>query len=162
MALTPEQIEQWLAEPSELRHLEFKEAKTQFDRTRLYEYCVAIANEGGGHLVLGIADKPRRVTGTAAFENHASIEYEVLQKTGIRITVDAVDHPDGRVVACSIPSRPPGAARTTWSMPLPRRSQSFMRRISSIRCPLRARSVLMKSATGTRGSPGFENSARLL
>ena len=110
MALTLAQIEQWLAEPSELRHLEFKAAKTQFSRTKLYEYCVAIANEGGGHLVFGVADRPRRVTGTAAFEDHARVEHDVLQKTGIRIAVEAVDHPDGRVVACSIPSRPPGAA----------------------------------------------------
>ena len=108
MAVTPEQIDQWLAEPSEHPRLEFKEARTQFGRTRLCEYCVAIANEGGGHLVLGVADSPRRVTGTPAFENYSNLEHEVLNRTAIRIEVEAVDHPDGRVLAFSIPSRPQG------------------------------------------------------
>jgi hypothetical protein len=38
---------------SEHQRLEFKEAKNSFDRRGLNEYCVAIANEGGGNLVLG-------------------------------------------------------------------------------------------------------------
>jgi Putative DNA-binding domain len=43
---------------SEHQRLEFKAAKNGLDRTKLNEYCVAIANEGGGHLILGISDKP--------------------------------------------------------------------------------------------------------
>jgi hypothetical protein len=35
---------------------EFKEAKLQFDTRKLSEYCVAIANEGGGH----IAERPEQ------------------------------------------------------------------------------------------------------
>ena len=60
MATTPEQIDLWRGEASEHQKLEFKEAKHQFDNTRLYEYCVAIANEGGGHFLLGIANTPPR------------------------------------------------------------------------------------------------------
>jgi predicted HTH transcriptional regulator len=70
MTTTPEQIDLWRSSPSEHPRLEFKEAKTQFDNHRLYKYCVAMANEGGGHLVLGVADAPPRpVVGTAAVNN---------------------------------------------------------------------------------------------
>ena len=48
MATTPEQIDLWRKTPSEYQRLEFKEAKTQFDNRRLYEYCVALANKAVG------------------------------------------------------------------------------------------------------------------
>ena len=51
MSTTPEQIDIWRQSPSEYQRLEFKEAKTQFDNQKLYEYCVALANEGGGRLI---------------------------------------------------------------------------------------------------------------
>lgn len=53
MSTTPEQIDVWRAAPTERQRLEFKEAKTQFDNKKLYKYCVALANEGGGQLILG-------------------------------------------------------------------------------------------------------------
>ena len=52
MTTTPQQIDLWRKTTSEHQRLEFKEAKNQFDSQKLYEYCVAIANEGGGHLLL--------------------------------------------------------------------------------------------------------------
>ena len=60
MSISPEQIDLWRGLVSETQRLEFKEARNQYDTTKLCRYCVAIANEGGGHLVLGIADKPPR------------------------------------------------------------------------------------------------------
>ena len=67
MGATVEQIDLWRKSPSEYQRLEFKEAKAQFDYRKLCEYCVALANEGGGYLLLGIADKPPRpVVGTQA------------------------------------------------------------------------------------------------
>ena len=41
--VTLETIEKWLVEPVETEHLEFKEAKNQFDTNKLMRYCVAIA-----------------------------------------------------------------------------------------------------------------------
>lgn len=61
MTTTPDQIDLWRSAPSEHGRLEFKEAKTQFDNDKLKEYCVALANEGGGFLILGVADKPPRL-----------------------------------------------------------------------------------------------------
>jgi ATP-dependent DNA helicase RecG len=46
MPTTTAQIDLWRGEPSESQILEFKEAKANFDRDKLAQYCVAIANEG--------------------------------------------------------------------------------------------------------------------
>lgn len=50
MTITWEQIDLWRGAASETQNLEFKEAKNQYDTNKLCRYCVAIANEGGGHL----------------------------------------------------------------------------------------------------------------
>jgi len=97
--------------PSESQHLEFKEAKTSFDNKKLYRYCVALANEGGGHLLLGIADKPpRSVVGTQAFNDPVVMAAKLFQAIGFRVEIEAVAHPEGRVVVFQIPSRPRGTA----------------------------------------------------
>ncbi len=111
MTTTPEQIDLWRQSPSERQRLEFKEAKTQFDNRKLYEYCVALANEGGGYLVLGVADKPPRpVVGTQAFNDPVAMAEKLFQAIGFRVDIEEVAHPDGRVLVFHIPSRPRGTA----------------------------------------------------
>ncbi|WP_347888579.1 ATP-binding protein [Nitrosomonas europaea] len=111
MSITPEQIDLWRSSASETQNLEFKEAKNQYDTKKLCRYCVAIANEGGGHLVLGIADKPPRpVVGSEAFLDTQDIAEKLFQWLGFRVDVEAVAHPDGRVVVFIIPGRPKGTA----------------------------------------------------
>ncbi len=111
MPITVVQIDLWRRAPSETQVLEFKEAKTSFDREKLAEYCVAIANEGGGHLILGVADRPPRpVVGSRAFPNLVDAVNDVFQRVGFRVDAEAVDHLDARVVVFSIPSRPKGTA----------------------------------------------------
>jgi ATP-dependent DNA helicase RecG len=111
MTTTPEQINLWLNVPSENQRLEFKEAKEQFDNKKLYKYCVAIANEGGGQLLLGITDKPpRRVVGTAAFNDPIQMAEKLFQALGFRVDIEEVIHQDGRVLVFHIPSRPRGTA----------------------------------------------------
>lgn len=111
MAISVAQIDLWRSAPTETQVLEFKEAKNSYDREKLCEYSVAIANEGGGHLILGVADKPpRAVVGSQAFPNLADLVNEVFQRVGFRIEAEAVAHPDGRVVVFTIPSRPKGTA----------------------------------------------------
>ncbi len=107
MTTTPQQIDLWRQNSSEHQRLEFKEAKNQFNSRKLYEYCVAIANEGGGYLLLGVADKPPRpVVGTRAFPNPIDAEEKVFQKLRFRAEIEEVNHPDGRVLVVHIPSRP--------------------------------------------------------
>lgn len=55
MAITEEQILAW-RHAREDEHLEFKAAERSFDFDDLARYCAALANEGGGSLVLGITD----------------------------------------------------------------------------------------------------------
>jgi predicted HTH transcriptional regulator len=111
MSTTPEQIDLWRSAASENQHLEFKEAKHQFDNRKLFKYCVAIANEGGGYLVLGVADRaPRAVVGTAAFNNLVEMAQKLFEGVGFRVDIEEVAHPDGRVLVFHIPSRPRGTA----------------------------------------------------
>ncbi len=108
---TSQQIDLWRSAPSEHQRLEFKEAKQQFDNRKLYKYCVAIANEGGGQLLLGISDKPpRSVVGTAAFNNPIAMAEKLFEAIGFRVDIEEVAHPDGRVLVFHIPSRPRGTA----------------------------------------------------
>ncbi len=106
---TCEQINTWRAAKSETEHLEFKEAKNQFDFETLLECCVALANERGGILLLGIANKPPRpVVGTNAYLNITKTTEDLFKKLGFRVDIEEVQHPDGRVLVFHIPSRPIG------------------------------------------------------
>lgn len=89
--------------------LEFKQAQKQFDSEKLTRYCVALANEGGGKLILGIADKPpRQVVGTSAFPNIGKTRAQLLDRLHLRIDLEEVFHPAGRVLVVHVPSRPIG------------------------------------------------------
>ena len=111
MATTVQQIDAWRAARSEHQRLEFKEAKVQFDNRKLFRYCVALANEEGGYLLLGIEDQPpRRVVGTAAFNNPVEMAAKLFEALGFRVEIEEVAHPDGRVLVFHIPSRPRGTA----------------------------------------------------
>jgi ATP-dependent DNA helicase RecG len=127
MVITPSQIDLWRQAPSEYQNLEFKEAKNQFDREKLSAYCVAIANEGGGHLVLGVADSPPRpVVGTAAFGDVVEAADRLFQKIGFRVDVEEIAHRNGRVVVFRIPSRPHGTAYHLDGKYLMRSGQSLV------------------------------------
>lgn len=111
MTTSVDELIRWLNAPRENEHLEFKEAKQQYDTAKLFRYCVALANERGGKLVLGVTDKlPRRVVDSHAFPNLADIQSRILDKLGFRVNVEEVAHPDGRVVIFHVPSRPAGTA----------------------------------------------------
>src|SRR5947209_19865526 len=111
MATTPAQIDVWLQSRSEHQRLEFKEAKTQYDNTKLFKYCVALANEGGGILLFGVTDKrPRKVVGSQAANDPRGMAEVVFRNVGFRVDVEAVAHPAGRVVVFHIPPRPRGTA----------------------------------------------------
>lgn len=107
-----ERISSWLTHTPEHEHLEFKEAKTTFSREKVFEYCCAIANEGGGHLILGIADtRPRAIVGTSAYatvDTQNTIKLDVLQKFGVRIEIYELEIDSKRILDFEIPSRPAG------------------------------------------------------
>jgi ATP-dependent DNA helicase RecG len=109
MPVTLDDLQRMMDSRWENERLEFKEAKQQYDSQKLLRYCVALANEGGGHLVLGVTDKPpRRVVGSKAFPNIGSLVSDVLNKLHIRLEATELDHPEGRVVVIGVPGRPAG------------------------------------------------------
>ena len=109
MTVTIMQLEKWLTAPSENEHLEFKEAKNRFDFEKLVAYCVALANEGGGRIILGVTDKrPRKIVGTTGFANLERTKTGLLERLHLRIFVEEVLHPKGRVLVFEVPSRPIG------------------------------------------------------
>ena len=113
MPTTPEQLQQWLTEPEGTR-LEFKEAKTHYHFDKLVDYCVALANEGGGKIVLGVSDRrPRVIVGSAAFEEPGRTEAGLHQRLLHRVPVEELLLPQGRVVVVHVPGRLPG---TAWSI----------------------------------------------
>lgn len=102
------QLKKWLRSP-ETENLEFKQASRQFDSEKLTRYCVALANEGGGKLILGVTDRqPRRIVGTSVFTNIGKVKAQLLDRLHLRIDVDEISAPDGRVVVVHVPTRPIG------------------------------------------------------
>lgn len=111
MNTTLEQLAHWMNAPRESETLEFKQASNQYDNAKLFRYCIALANEGGGKLILGVTDAPpRKIVGTRAFNNTAGIQSKILDRLHFRVEVEEIVHPDGRVVIFHIPSRPSGTA----------------------------------------------------
>ena len=110
--ITLETLDRWLDAPAETERLEFKEAKQSYEKEKLFKYCIALANEGGGHLVFGVTDKPpRRVVGSQAFPSQTSlneIKARIVEKLRFRVDVTELQHPDGRVLVFEIPTRPVG------------------------------------------------------
>ncbi len=118
--ISAEQLEEWLKK-SENENIEFKEAASQYDFQKLVDYCVALANEKGGCLVLGVSDSaPRKVTGTEAYRSPGKVKEDIFAAIGLRVGVHEIDHPDGRVVVFEIPGRLPG-------VPLHHKGRYFMR-----------------------------------
>jgi len=106
--MTVEQLEELIIF-KEGEHLEFKEAKNNFHFETLVKYCAALANEGGGKVVLGVTDKrPRSVVGSQAFEQPERTRSGLIEKLHLNVDFSMVNHPDGRVLIFHVPTRPIG------------------------------------------------------
>ena len=109
MPTSIDQLTAWIDAP-EGRNLEFKEAKPKYDFDKLVKYCVALANEGGGKILLGVSDRrPRKIVGSAACPEPGETESSLYQRLRRRIEVEECHTPSGRVVIVHVPSRAPGA-----------------------------------------------------
>jgi len=104
-----EDLKQVLEMPQETEVIEFKEARTDFDKTKLLNYCIAIANERGGSLVLGVSDKlPRQIVGTVAHPNVSKIREKIHIVLKMVVDIVELDCDGKRVLIFNIPSRPIG------------------------------------------------------
>ena len=110
MPTTLTELQTYLAAPEDA-HLEFKEAKGGFHFEELVKYCVALANEGGGKIILGVTDaRPRQIVGTAAFAEPGRTEAGLYQSLSRRVVVEEFLQPGKRVLIFHVPSRSPGSA----------------------------------------------------
>lgn len=119
--------------------VEFKAAERNFpfaggshtaqeDRRKCFlGYVVAFANEGGGMLVLGMADKaPHAVVGSDfASGRVGALEDETYSRLGIRIRMKELYENGLRVLVVHIPSRPVGKMMKFEGVPLMRVGESL-------------------------------------
>lgn len=118
--MNPEQrLASLLELPSETEVVEFKEAKNQFDFSKLGKYFSALSNEANlcrrktAWLVFGVKNN-RTVVGTRfrpSASDLQSLKKEVADKTTHRLTfvdIHEVQHPQGRVLLFEIPAAPQG------------------------------------------------------
>lgn len=120
--------------------VEFKEAKNNFpwnggshtdqnERRKCFlGYIVALANEKGGYLVLGMKDKaPHNVVGSDfAIGEIGALEDAVFEHLSIRVHVEELfDEHKNRVVLTTIPSRPIGRTLKFEGVPLMRTGDSL-------------------------------------
>lgn len=87
---------------NENSNLELKEAKSEFPYRRLKDYCSALANEGGGFLVLGVDDFGIPV-GTSAYPIHDNIQQRLFAELGIRVIIEEYEKDNLRVLVFNIP-----------------------------------------------------------
>ncbi len=120
-------------------HIEFKEAKRNYPfaggnridpkerRHCVLGYIVAIANERGGRLVLGMTDKiPHIVVGSDfAMGEIGAIEDEIYKRLRVRVRMEEIYENDKRVLVINIPSRPIGRLLRFEGIPLMRIGESL-------------------------------------
>ncbi len=108
MTVSTDELQTWMNAKEDER-LEFKAASANFHFETLVKYCVAFANEGGGRMILGITDKlPRTVVGSQAFLDLERTKASLIERLRLRVEVEEIQHPNGRVLVFQIPTRPIG------------------------------------------------------
>ena len=121
-------------------HVEFKKAEHNYpfaggkkteprDRRHcVLGYVVALANERGGRLVLGMRDSfPHEVVGSDFAENETgNLEDEIYERLHVRVrTEELYDEKGRRALVITVPSRPVGKALRFEGVPLMRIGESL-------------------------------------
>jgi ATP-dependent DNA helicase RecG len=108
MTITTDEIAGYLQEPEGIG-FEFKEAKSGFHFDRLVEYVVALANAGGGKIILGVTDRrPRHVVGTHAFAEPGRTEAGLFERLRHRVPIEEITHEGQRLLIVTVPPRESG------------------------------------------------------
>lgn len=98
-----------ILEAVEGERYEFKAAERQYSFEKLTQYACALANVGGGKIVLGVSDsRPRQIVGTAAFEQPERTRAKLIDHLHLRIDVQIFVEEGKRILVFTIPARPVG------------------------------------------------------
>ncbi len=89
---------------------QFKEAKRRFDSNEAARICCALANCGGGKLVLGITDKrPRKAVGSEAFDQPERTRMGLIDKLKVMVDFQILyNEANKRILVFDVASRPLG------------------------------------------------------
>ena len=123
---------QQILKQDENEHIEYKEAKNNYsvlgasdNRKCLYAYVVALGNESGGTLILGIDDQ-KNIVGTQSFLNFSDTKSKIYNKTSQRIEICELFDNNKRILVIYIPSRRSGQPLKFYNIPLMRVGDELM------------------------------------
>lgn len=103
MSAIPERLQQILA-GLEGEHFEFKVWKTKDDFDGLTKYACALANEGGGRIVLGVADqRPRKIVSTQVWPQIEVTRKSLNRRIHLTTQWEEFQTPEGRVLVITVP-----------------------------------------------------------
>lgn len=107
-------------------HFEFKEWKTKDDFDGLTKYACALANEGGGTIVLGVADqRPRKIVGTQVWPQIEVTRKSLNQRVHLTTQWEEFQTPEGRVLVITVP-------RHAYGLPAAWDGRAWMRENDSL------------------------------
>ena len=125
MSCIPTRLQQIL-DGLEGEHCEFKEWKTQGDFDGLTQYACALANEGGGKIILGVADqRPRKIVGTQIWPQYELQRKNLNQRIHLTTQWEEFKLPEGRVLVVTVP-------RHAYGMPAAWDSRAWVRENDSL------------------------------
>lgn len=125
MSAIPARLQQILA-GIEGEHFEFKEWKTKDDFDGLTKYACALANEGGGSIVLGVSDqRPRKVVGTQVWPQIEVTRKSLNQRIHLTTQWEEFLTPEGRVLVITVP-------RHAYGLPAAWDGRAWMRENDSL------------------------------
>lgn len=114
--------------------VEFKEAQLQYSynsgRRSVLGYVVALANENGGKLILGVKENksvPHQITGTKAWEgSEGKLAEDIYRDLHVRVVTEVLHDGPNRVLVIHIPSRPVGKTMKLDDIPLMRVGEDLL------------------------------------
>jgi ATP-dependent DNA helicase RecG len=108
MSSIPQRLQRIL-DGLEGENCEFKEWKTRDDFDALTKYTCALANQGGGCIVLGVSDqRPRRIVGTQVWPQIEVTRKSLNQRIHLTTHWEEFQTSEGRVLVISVPRHPYG------------------------------------------------------
>ena len=103
MKTSIEEFNQWLSR-EEGCDLEFKNSL----KFKYHDYCAALANEEGGKILVGVTNNKEVIGTDDALHTYNKIPHEIWTHLRLRVDVEELSHPDGRVLIFHVSKHPVG------------------------------------------------------